>query len=216
MAMLPRAVAEVLPDCRAGDRLDRIGRVIAKLSEQHVPRDNFVAAVKQQIPELERWVRDHDLVDLDATKPLTVRETPPYQRGIAGASIEAPGPYDPGAPTYYNVTPLDDLSPERAESWLREYNDWMLPILNIHEAVPGHYVQLDLREQVAELDQEHLRQRRDDRRLGRVHRAHDARVRLRRLESRVVADLLEVEPAHRLQHDPRLRGARRHEEGATS
>jgi uncharacterized protein (DUF885 family) len=40
------------------------------------------------------------------------------------------------------VTPLDDLSPERAESWLREYNDWMLPILNIHEAVPGHYVQL--------------------------------------------------------------------------
>ena len=53
-----------------------------------------------------------------------------------------PGPYDPGAPTYYNVTPLDDLSAERAESWLREYNDWMLPILNIHEAIPGHYVQL--------------------------------------------------------------------------
>ncbi len=125
-----------------GDRLDKIGQVIAKLSEQHVARENLIAAVKEQIPDLQRWVSEHDLVTLDPTKPLTVRETPAHQRGIAGASIEAPGPYDPGAQTYYNVTPLDDLSPERAESWLREYNDWMLPILNIHEAVPGHYVQL--------------------------------------------------------------------------
>jgi uncharacterized protein (DUF885 family) len=124
------------------DRTERIGRLIAKLSERHVPREQFVAAVKRQIPELEQWVRDHNLIDLDPTKPLTVRETPTYKRGVAMAGIEAPGPYDPGAPTYYNVTPLDELTPERAESSLREYNDWMLPILNIHEAVPGHYVQL--------------------------------------------------------------------------
>jgi uncharacterized protein (DUF885 family) len=96
----------------------------------------------RQIPVLEQWVRDHDLITLDASKPLKVRETPPYKRGIALASIDAPGPYDPGAPTYYNVDPLSELSPERAESTLREYNRWMLPVLNIHEAVPGHYVQL--------------------------------------------------------------------------
>jgi len=40
------------------------------------------------------------------------------------------------------VIPLDEISPERAESFLREYNRWMLPILNIHEAIPGHYAQL--------------------------------------------------------------------------
>jgi uncharacterized protein (DUF885 family) len=124
------------------DRFVKIGRVIDALSEQHVAREDLLAEVQKQIPELERWVREHDLITLDPTKPLAVRATPSYMRGIAGASINAPGPYDPDAPTYYNVTPLDDLSPERAESWLREYNDWMLPILNIHEAVPGHYVQL--------------------------------------------------------------------------
>ena len=124
------------------DAFDKIGRLIAKLSEQHVAPEELVAAVTRQIPELEQWVRDHGLVDLDPDKPLKVRETPLYKRGIAGASIDAPGPYDPTAPTYYNVDPLDDLTPERAESWLREYNRWMLQILNIHEAVPGHYVQL--------------------------------------------------------------------------
>jgi len=124
------------------DELAKIGRVIARLGEQHVPREELVAEVERQIPELEAWVRDHDLLELDPTRPLKVRETPPYKRGIAGAGIDAPGPYDPDAPTYYNVTPLDDLPAEGAESWLREYNRWMLPILNIHEAVPGHYVQL--------------------------------------------------------------------------
>ena len=33
-------------------------------------------------------------------------------------------------------------APEKAESYLREYNNYTLQILNIHEAVPGHYVQL--------------------------------------------------------------------------
>ena len=87
-------------------------------------------------------MNDHGLLELDPSKPFRVRETPPHKRGIAGASIDAPGPYDPSQPTWYNVTPLDDLPPERAESYLREYNRWMLPILNIHEAIPGHYAQL--------------------------------------------------------------------------
>ena len=122
--------------------LEKVGRVIERLSEEHAPREALFDEINRQIPELEQWVRDHDLLTLDPDKPLMVRETPEYKRGIAGAGIDAPGPYDPGAPTYYNVTPLDDLSAERAESYLREYNRWMLPILNIHEAVPGHYVQL--------------------------------------------------------------------------
>jgi uncharacterized protein (DUF885 family) len=123
------------------ERLQLIGRMVEKLSQKHVAAEGFVAEVKRQIPLLESWVREHDLVDLDPTKPLVVRETPEYMRGVAGASISAPGPYDPKANTYYNVTPLEG-SPAQQESYLREYNEYILQVLNIHEAVPGHYVQL--------------------------------------------------------------------------
>ncbi|TFW28274.1 DUF885 domain-containing protein [Massilia horti] len=124
------------------DRYQKIGMVIAKLSEHHVARENFFPEIKRQIPLLQDFVTKNDLLTLDPSKPLVVRETPPYKRGVAGASVDAPGPYRPKDRTYYNVTPLDGLSNEQAESSLREYNDWMLQILNIHEAIPGHYAQL--------------------------------------------------------------------------
>ena len=124
------------------DRLELIGAVIGELSKQHTTPDKFVDTIRKQIPELEKFVNDHQIVGQDPTRPLVVRETPVYQRGFAGAGVDAPGPYDPTANTYYNVSPLDNYSPADAESYLREYNDWMLQLLNIHEAVPGHYLQL--------------------------------------------------------------------------
>lgn len=122
--------------------LKEVRQLIDKLADNHVKRDKFVESVKKQIPELEQFVKEKDLIDLDLSKPLKVRETPSYMRGVAGASITAPGPYEKERPTFYNVTPLDHYTDEEAESYLREYNDYILQILNIHEAVPGHYTQL--------------------------------------------------------------------------
>jgi len=124
------------------DRYRKIGMVIDRLSLQHTTPANFLPEIRRQIPQLQDWVMSHNLVSIDPSKPLVVRETPLYQRGVAGASIDAPGPYRPRDKTWYNVTPLDGLTPEQAESSLREYNNWMLQILNIHEAIPGHYTQL--------------------------------------------------------------------------
>ncbi|MFZ6648350.1 DUF885 domain-containing protein [Undibacterium sp. TJN25] len=138
---------ELWPKYMAGqekpeDPVKKIAMVIAKLSENHVKRDEVFNTIRQQIPVLQDWIRDHDLVELDRKKPLIVRETPVYERGVSVASIEAPGPFRPHDNTYYNVTPLDSQTPEQAESTLREYNYWVMQILSIHEGVPGHYVQL--------------------------------------------------------------------------
>ena len=127
---------------KPADERQAIRQLIDVLSSKHVKRENFVAEVRKQIPELIQFVNDKQLVTLDPNKPLVVRETPEYMRGFAGASISAPGPYDQGGNTYYNVTPLDNMSAESAESYLREYNHWILQVLNIHEAIPGHYTQL--------------------------------------------------------------------------
>ncbi|RZU02962.1 DUF885 domain-containing protein [Rivibacter subsaxonicus] len=127
---------------RPADRTQKIGLVIERLSARHVAREDFFKEIRRQIPELQDWVVRNDLLTMDPKKPLVVRETPLYQRGVAGAGIEAPGPYRPQDRTYYNVTPFDGLSAAQAESNLREYNHWILQILNIHEAIPGHYTQL--------------------------------------------------------------------------
>ncbi|RLA49850.1 MAG: DUF885 domain-containing protein [Gammaproteobacteria bacterium] len=119
-----------------------IKQMIDHLSVRHIDREGFVDEIRRQIPIIQKFMDDNKLLDSDPTRPLVVRETPEYQRGFAGASVNAPGPYNATANTYYNVTPLDHYTPEQAESYLREYNHWILQILNIHEAIPGHYTQL--------------------------------------------------------------------------
>jgi uncharacterized protein (DUF885 family) len=143
-----RRAARLWPKYFAGkpmptDSVDMIKQVISRLSEKHATQAGFVEAVKAQIPQLIKFVNDKKLLTQDPSKPLIVRETPLYMRGSgAGASISAPGPYDKAANTYYNVEPPTNLTPAQAESYLREYNDYTLQILNIHEAIPGHYTQL--------------------------------------------------------------------------
>jgi uncharacterized protein (DUF885 family) len=127
---------------KPADRLEAVRAVIDKIAENHVARDQFVPSVKALMPRLERWVTDHGLLTLDPTRPLEVREMPPYQRGISMANLQSSGPYDPAAQSWYNVSPLDAYTPGEAESFLREYNDYTMQVLSIHEGVPGHYVQL--------------------------------------------------------------------------
>ena len=122
--------------------LELVRNMIDKLSEKHVAADSFQVAIEQQIPALVDFIKAKDLIYIDPSKPLVVRKEPAYMQGIAGASISAPGPYDKNGNTYYNVGTLANYSKEAAESYLREYNYYILQILNIHEAIPGHYTQL--------------------------------------------------------------------------
>jgi uncharacterized protein (DUF885 family) len=124
------------------ENLLAVKQMIDHLSLQHVERDKFVDEIRRQMPIIQKFMDDNELLDSDPTRPLVVRLAPEYQRGFAGASVDAPGPYDATANTYYNVSPLDDYTDEQAESYLREYNHWILQILNMHEAIPGHYTQL--------------------------------------------------------------------------
>ena len=124
------------------DSLDMIAMVIDTLSAKHVEPDKFQSAIENTLPKLTAFVRAKDLLTLDPSKPLVVRKEPGYMAGVAGASMSSPGPYDKEGNSYFNVGSLNGWPAGKAESYLREYNDYTLQILCIHEAIPGHYVQL--------------------------------------------------------------------------
>jgi len=139
LALWPKYLGkEKLPN----DSLQLIRMMIDKLSINHTHRDSFQSEIDQRIPKLIEFIKQKNLIYIDPSKPLVVRKEPAYMQGVAGASISSPGPYDKNGNTYYNVGTLANYSAAEAESYLREYNDYILQILNIHEAIPGHYTQL--------------------------------------------------------------------------
>ena len=116
--------------------------LIDEISKKHVRAQDFQTEIERHIPMLTKFVRDKNLLYMDPGKPLVVRKEPAYMAGVAGASMTSPGPYDKEGNSYYNVGSLAAYSAGSAESYLREYNYYILQILSIHEAIPGHYSQL--------------------------------------------------------------------------
>jgi uncharacterized protein (DUF885 family) len=88
-------------------------------------------------------VREHDLVAL-FPDPYEVIAMPEIDRGVAVAYCDPPGPLEPAdVPTLVAISPTpEDWAPERVRSFFREYNTHLLHDLMIHEAMPGHLLQL--------------------------------------------------------------------------
>jgi len=116
--------------------------VLDEIAEDHPKKDELLAVCRQNLKELEEFVREKDLMDLTGINPLEVDWTPEFSRGVAVAGLDSPGPLDKNLKSFFRVSPIpDDWTKEQEESFLREYNSYMLKELCIHEAMPGHYVQ---------------------------------------------------------------------------
>jgi uncharacterized protein (DUF885 family) len=76
-------------------------------------------------------------------KPLDVIVMPEFKRGVAIAYCDSPGALEKNGKTFYAVAPTPkDWPKERKNSFFREYNNYMVRDLTVHEAMPGHYLQL--------------------------------------------------------------------------
>jgi len=116
--------------------------VLNKLAEQH-PDDNTIVGYAQKIVgEATDFARSHNLVTIPDT-PLDVIVMPEFKRGQAIAYCDASGPLEKNGKTFFAVAPThNDWSKQRKESFFREYNNYMVRDLSVHEAMPGHYLQL--------------------------------------------------------------------------
>ena len=116
--------------------------VLDKLAEQHPDDATVVDYAKKIVTEATDFVKQHDLVTVPNV-PLDVIAMPEFKRGVAIAYCDAPGPLDKTGRTFFAVAPTPkDWSKERRESFFREYNNYMIRDLTVHEAMPGHFLQL--------------------------------------------------------------------------
>ena len=119
-----------------------VRRVLDAISGEHQRPDTLLDFCTAETARIGRFVGRTRLVGLPS-EPLAITWTPTFMRAYGGAFLDPPGPLDTGERSYFWVTPPgDDWTPEQVESSLREDNDRMLRLLCIHEAIPGHYLQL--------------------------------------------------------------------------
>ncbi len=130
----------------AGDRENVIIRaVLDKIAEEHSTPDQLKPQAMRDLAEVKEFVRAKNLVALPARDNLQVIDTPEFMRGIYGvAGFNSAPALEPELGAFYWITPVPPAwTKEKVESKLREYNIYKMKGITIHEAVPGHYVQLE-------------------------------------------------------------------------
>jgi uncharacterized protein (DUF885 family) len=123
-------------------RMEIIRKVLGKIADDHPGAVGLLDACKAAYAEASAFVREKGIVPIP-DEPFEIIWTPEYARGISLTALAAPGPLDREVKYYFMVSPVPlEFDRKQTESYLREYNSEMIRLVTIHEAMPGHYVQL--------------------------------------------------------------------------
>jgi len=120
-----------------------VRQVLDELADDHPDNDTIVGLARDTLAGATEFVREHDLVTV-YDDPVEIIVMPEIHRGVSVAYCDPPGPLETVAlPTFYAISPTpSDWPPERVTSFFREYNNHMIHNLTVHEAMPGHVLQL--------------------------------------------------------------------------
>src|SRR5271154_2790120 len=133
-------------DLTGRDRENQIiGEVLQEISDDHTTPDRLQQTIESDLIGIIAFIREKKIVTLSSRDNLKVISTPLFMRGIYSvAGFHSAPPLEPHAEAEYWVTPIDSQAPAAAtESRLREYNNFTLQWLSLHEGLPGHYVQAE-------------------------------------------------------------------------
>lgn len=139
------------PDDEAGRR-ETVSRVLRAVGQEHGAPETLTVDARATVARIRQFITQREILRLPDPDRCQVIEMPEFQRGNSTAYLNSAPPLDPAAPSVYAVSPPpQDWEPQRVKSLLEEYNRHMLQILTIHEAYPGHYVQLEYANRVPSL-----------------------------------------------------------------
>lgn len=117
--------------------------VYKDLGKDHPTPAELVPTARATLEEIRQYLVDKHLITIPSEVRAQVAETPAFSRSLSFASMSSPGPFEKNATeAYYYVTPPEPTwSAEKIEEHMSFYNRYALPLVSIHEAYPGHYVQ---------------------------------------------------------------------------
>jgi uncharacterized protein (DUF885 family) len=120
-----------------------IEAALAMTYARRPPRAELEDAARRTLAQATAFVRKQGFVGMPSG-PVKVITMPKFQQGNAVAYNDPPGALEKGLDNFFAVSPVpEEWSDAQATSFLSEYNDYMIHDLSIHEAMPGHYLQLD-------------------------------------------------------------------------
>ena len=124
------------------DRAGVVRTVLDSLADSHPTDATIVDDARSALEEVTAFTTDQALVTVP-DEPLRIIVMPEFRRGVSTAYCDSPGPLEERGETFYAISPTpEDWTPQRKLSFYREYNDYMLQDLTVHEAIPGHYLQI--------------------------------------------------------------------------
>lgn len=139
--MFPR---KTLPVDDAAGRHETIRLVLDATSKEHGKADDLIVDARAGVEEIKTFIKAKDILRLPDPDRCQIIEMPEFQRGYSIAYLNPAPPLDAKAASYYAISPPPkEWDAQRVKSFMEEYNRHILQILTIHEAYPGHYVQLE-------------------------------------------------------------------------
>ena len=118
--------------------------IVEMLKGDHPPADGLRHHYQSEMSRAREFVREHDLVSFPPSETLEVIDTPVFLRKLLPYAAYLPaGPFEKKQRGLFYVTPVDEsLSPEDQEKQLRGHSVHTIPVVALHEAYPGHHLQL--------------------------------------------------------------------------
>ena len=133
----PKAAEKTL-----ADKHSVTAAVLNRLAQEHQDDNTVVGYAQKVVGEATDFVKQRNLVFIPAV-PLEVIAMPEFKRGVAIAYCDSAGPLEKNPKTFFAVSPTPkDWTKDKKESFFRENNNYFIRDLTVHEAMPGHYLQL--------------------------------------------------------------------------